>query len=49
MPTGSMILIDDVLTTGATAAACTIVIVEAGYDCRGVVTFARAVQRPDEV
>lgn len=49
VPAGNIILIDDVLTTGATAAACTIVIVEAGYDCRGVVTFARAVQRPDEV
>ena len=48
LPAGSIILIDDVLTTGATAAACATVISEAGHDCLGVVTFARALQRPDE-
>lgn len=49
LPASSVILVDDVLTTGATAAACATVICDAGYDCRGVVTFARAVHRPDEV
>ncbi len=49
LPANRVILIDDVLTTGATAAACATVICEAGYDCRGVVTFARALHRPDEV
>jgi len=48
LPAGSIVLIDDVLTTGATAAACANVISEAGHDCLGVVTFARALQRPDE-
>jgi len=43
-----IIVVDDVLTTGATAAACARVIAEAGYECRGVVTFARALHRPDE-
>jgi ComF family protein len=48
LPAGRIILVDDVLTTGATAAACATVIGEAGRDCIGVVTFARALQRPDE-
>jgi len=45
---GSLILVDDVLTTGATAAACATVIREAGLECQGIVTFARALNRPDE-
>lgn len=49
LPSKSVVLIDDVLTTGATAAACATVIGEAGLECRGVVTFARALRRPDEV
>lgn len=49
LPAPCVILVDDVLTTGATATACATVICDAGYDCRGVVTFARAVHRPDEV
>jgi len=48
LPAGSIVLIDDVLTTGATAAACATVMSEAGHDCLGVVTFARALKRPDE-
>lgn len=48
LPAGKIILVDDVLTTGATAAACATVIGEVGRDCIGVVTFARALQRPDE-
>lgn len=48
LPVARVLLVDDVLTTGATAAACARVIGEAGYDCRGVVTFARALYRPDE-
>lgn len=47
LPLGDLVLIDDVLTTGATAAACASVIRKAGHNCRGVVTFARALQRPD--
>ncbi len=49
LPAMHVILVDDVLTTGATAAACATVICEAGYHCGGVVTFARALHRPDEV
>ena len=39
------ILVDDVLTTGWTAAACSEAIREAGYSCGGVVTFSRALPR----
>ena len=45
---GRLTLVDDVLTTGATAAACATVIREAGLECLGIVTFARAMKRPDE-
>lgn len=37
-----LILIDDVLTTGATAIACTRALVEAGARCVTLITFARA-------
>lgn len=35
------LLVDDVLTTGATAAACALALEEAGTPCAGVVSFAR--------
>lgn len=38
-----VLLVDDVVTTGATAAACHRVLTEAGLRCVGVVSFARAV------
>ncbi len=38
----AVVLVDDVLTTGATAAACATAVREAGLRCAGVVTFARA-------
>jgi len=37
-----VILVDDVLTTGATAVECSRVLVEAGARCVSLVTFARA-------
>lgn len=37
-----VILVDDVLTTGATAIACTRALVEAGARCVSLITFARA-------
>lgn len=37
-----LILVDDVLTTGATAVECSRVLVEAGARCVSLVTFARA-------
>jgi len=38
----AVVLVDDVLTTGSTAAACADAVQEAGLRCAGVVTFARA-------
>lgn len=40
-----VLLVDDVLTTGATVIACTDALVAAGARCVSVVTFARAVGR----
>ncbi|MFP4623466.1 MAG: ComF family protein [Gemmatimonadota bacterium] len=40
-----LLLVDDVLTTGATVTACTAALVEAGARCVSVLTFARAVGR----
>jgi ComF family protein len=42
---GSVLLIDDVLTTGATAGECARVLIEAGAENVYVMTFARAVMR----
>jgi predicted amidophosphoribosyltransferase len=42
------LLVDDVLTTGATAAACAAALHNAGLDCIGVVTFARSLSRAEE-
>ncbi len=39
----SLLLVDDVLTTGSTAGACAGALAAAGFSCVGVVTFARAV------
>ncbi|MGI9037402.1 MAG: double zinc ribbon domain-containing protein [Gemmatimonadota bacterium] len=48
-PPRPVLLVDDVLTTGATAAACSNAIEAAGGACLGIVTFARALPRPDEI
>lgn len=39
---GSALLVDDVVTTGSTAAACAAALAEGGTHCAGVVSFARA-------
>ena len=41
------ILVDDVLTTGATAVACTEALVEAGFQCVATVSFARTLRPLD--
>ena len=46
-PSRPVILVDDVLTTGATAAAGAAAIEAAGGRCLGVVTFVRSLPRPD--
>lgn len=46
---GELILVDDVLTTGATAAACSIAVEAAGRSCGGIVTFSRSLPRVDEL
>lgn len=46
-PVAPVLLVDDVLTTGATAAACAGAVEAAGGLCLGVVTFARSMPRPD--
>ena len=48
VPSRPVLLVDDVLTTGATAAAGVAAIEAAGGRCLGVVTFARSLPRPDE-
>lgn len=48
VPSRPVLLVDDVLTTGATAAAGAAAIEAAGGRCIGVVTFARSLPRPDE-
>lgn len=40
-----LLLIDDILTTGATVGACTRTLVDAGARCVSVITFARATGR----
>jgi ComF family protein len=40
-----LLLVDDVLTTGATVTACTLALVAAGARCVSVLTFARATGR----
>jgi predicted amidophosphoribosyltransferase len=37
-----VLLVDDVLTTGATAAECALTLVAAGARCVTLITFARA-------
>ena len=43
----SVILVDDVLTTGATAVACAATLHEAGFGRVSVVTFARTLRPPE--
>ena len=43
----SVLLVDDVVTTGATAAACVAAIAAVGLHCAGVVSFARATRPLD--
>ncbi len=43
-----VLLVDDVVTTGATAAECRRVLVGAGFRCTGVVSFARAARTIDD-
>ncbi|HUP90294.1 MAG TPA: double zinc ribbon domain-containing protein [Longimicrobiales bacterium] len=38
-----ILIVDDVMTTGATAAECTRVLIDAGARCTSVLTYARAV------
>jgi competence protein ComFC len=38
-----ILIVDDVLTTGATAIECTQTLIEAGASCTSVLTYARAV------
>jgi predicted amidophosphoribosyltransferase len=45
-PPSFVVLVDDVLTTGATAAACAAVLTSAGARRVGVLTFARALGGP---
>ena len=40
-PTPGVVIVDDVITTGATAVACAETLTEAGVRCLGIVSFAR--------
>jgi predicted amidophosphoribosyltransferase len=42
---GHVLLVDDVFTTGATAEACSLALLEAGADAVDVVTWARTLRR----
>ena len=48
VPRGHLVLVDDVLTTGATAAEAARVLDEAGAERVSVVTFARALASPPD-
>lgn len=41
-----LVLVDDVVTTGSTAAACCGVLESAGWHCVGIVAFARTLRDP---
>lgn len=47
-PRRPVLLVDDVLTTGATAAACWAAVEAGGGRCLGVVTFARSLPGPED-
>ena len=42
---GPAVLVDDVVTTGATAGACAAALIDAGVPCAGIVSFARTLGR----
>jgi ComF family protein len=47
IPDAPVVLVDDVLTTGATALACATALVEAGFGRVSVITFARTLRPPN--
>jgi predicted amidophosphoribosyltransferase len=40
-PHSQLLIVDDVITTGATAVACAEALSAAGVECLGIVSFAR--------